>query len=270
MSKKNFIFLSLLLGTALFVNACSSETSNTSTEKAEKNEATSELLMVSADTVSEKGGCVLASRYTAGDKIIFRVNALDPNTNEQVKDAKVQIQLSTGEVLDAVYGEHGDDNFWVAAYEVTADTPTGTLEYQVMAEDGERKGEFKPFNVQPSLLSIVAAETVEGQAQEEKAEEKKSTKETADITPNQTVDIVATNFKFNQEKFYVKAGEEVTVNLTSEEGGHGIAINGLDVSIDEPNGTVKFTPTEPGEYQIVCSIFCGEGHGDMIASLVVV
>jgi len=48
------------------------------------------------------------------------------------------------------------------------------------------------------------------------------------------------------------------------------AVPDLNVSIDEPNGTVKFTPTKPGEYEMVCSVFCGVGHGDMKATLVVV
>jgi len=166
MLKKKSMVAGLLLSSALFISACSgNQAANTKTEeKAVAAAPVSNTLMVTADTVTELGGCVLASRYTAGDKLIFRVNALDPNTNEQVKDAKVQIKLSTGETIDAKYGHHGDDDFWVASYKVTEDTPTGQLDYEVLAEDGERKGDFKPFNVKMSLINIVAPEAANGEA----------------------------------------------------------------------------------------------------------
>ncbi len=276
MFKRKFIFVSLALILLLILSACTEKEPSSTTEK-EGNGTANNLLTVSGDTVSEQGGCVLASRFTVGDKIVFRMDVKDPSTNEQVEDAKVQVHLSTGEVLDMAYGEHppGAENapkFWVAAYPVTAETPTGTLEYHVTAEAGDRKGEFKPFNVQPSLLTIVDAAAVNGQAPAPEAAPTEETKpeETAKVETNQTIDLVAKNFEFNEDEFYVKAGEEVTLNLTSEEGTHGIAIIGLDVTVDQPNGTVKFTPEEPGEYPIACSIFCGAGHGDMTAKLIVI
>ncbi|GGA74576.1 cytochrome C oxidase subunit II [Ornithinibacillus halotolerans] len=90
----------------------------------------------------------------------------------------------------------------------------------------------------------------------------------SDAGSDADVNIIATNFDFDKDEYVVTAGEEVTVALTNEAGHHGIAIEGLDVSI-EGEGTATFTPTEPGEYKIYCSIMCGEGHGDMIATLVV-
>lgn len=87
-------------------------------------------------------------------------------------------------------------------------------------------------------------------------------------TNGNTVDIVATNFAFDKEEYVVKAGEEVTVALINDQGHHGITIEGLDVNI-EGEGEATFTPTEPGEYKIICSIMCGEGHGDMVSTLIV-
>ncbi|QTM98107.1 cytochrome C oxidase subunit II [Sediminibacillus dalangtanensis] len=83
-----------------------------------------------------------------------------------------------------------------------------------------------------------------------------------------TLNISATNFKFDQEEYTVQSGEEVTINLTSEEGNHGLAIDEFDVNI-EGDGTATFTPEEPGEYEIYCSVPCGEGHSDMKSTLVV-
>jgi plastocyanin len=272
MVKKRTVILGLLLlAFMLLVSACNSKkTSKPEDEKATDKE--SGYLAVTGDTVSEQGGCVLASRFTVGDKIVFRMDAIDSKTNKQVEDAKLQVHLSTGEVLDMTYGEHPPDadnaaKFWTAAYPVTDKTPTGTLDYYVTAEAGEKKGEFRPFNVAPSLLTIVDAKAVNGQPQEEQ----KTTEEAAaNIKTDQNVNIVATNFKFDKDKYYVKAGEEVTVKLTSKEGSHGLTIEGQNFSIGDPNGTAKFTPEKPGEFPIMCSVFCGEGHAGMKSTLVVV
>ncbi|MEG0439874.1 MAG: hypothetical protein RR587_11640, partial [Solibacillus sp.] len=163
-----------------------------------------------------------------------------------------------------------DDNFWVVAYPVTADTPTGTLGYTVKAEYKDQTGEFKPFNVAPSLLTIVSDEVLQTNAEPEPE------KEEVDLTKvetNQKVEIIGKNFEFNgpagEKEFYVKAGEEVTLSMKTEEGMHGLLVEGLDVKLDK-DGSVKFTPEKAGEYKIVCSIFCGAGHGDMTANLVVV
>ncbi|RKQ30755.1 cupredoxin domain-containing protein [Oceanobacillus halophilus] len=82
------------------------------------------------------------------------------------------------------------------------------------------------------------------------------------------VNVVATNFDFNQDEYVVNAGEEVTVSLTNEEGHHGISIDELGVNI-EGEGEAVIVPEEPGEYKIYCNIFCGEGHAEMVATLVV-
>lgn len=171
MVKKKYIFLGLLFSMMLVLSACSGNQETTAPENEVTTEAPNNIIMVSGDTVSKNNGCVLSSRYAVGDKIIFRMNALDPETNKQIEDAKLQVHLSTGDVLDMAYGNHGEDNFWVVAYEVTEDTPTGALDYTVTAELGDRKGEYKPFNVKPSLLMIVDAAAVSGESEEQPAEE---------------------------------------------------------------------------------------------------
>lgn len=80
------------------------------------------------------------------------------------------------------------------------------------------------------------------------------------------VDIVATNWEFDQEEYTVPAGE-VTLNLVNEEGFHGISVDGTDLSIeDEGTATAEL---EPGEYTIRCSVPCGAGHADMVSTLIV-
>lgn len=85
---------------------------------------------------------------------------------------------------------------------------------------------------------------------------------------NNDFEIKATNWDFDQTEYIVQAGEEVKISLVNEEGMHGIAIDDLDVNIDG-DGDATFTPTEPGEYTIYCNIPCGEGHSDMVSTLIV-
>jgi len=87
-------------------------------------------------------------------------------------------------------------------------------------------------------------------------------------TANNDFEILATNWDFDQAEYTVTAGEEVKISLVNEEGMHGIEIDGLDVKIDG-DGEATFTPTEPGEYTIYCSIPCGQGHSDMVSTLIV-
>ncbi|SFL34533.1 hypothetical protein SAMN04487943_10184 [Gracilibacillus orientalis] len=82
----------------------------------------------------------------------------------------------------------------------------------------------------------------------------------------ETVDVTASNWQFDQEEYTVPAGE-VTVNLTNEEGFHGIEIEGTDIALDE-EGSATAT-LEAGEYTIRCSVMCGAGHDDMVATLIV-
>jgi len=82
------------------------------------------------------------------------------------------------------------------------------------------------------------------------------------------VDLTATNYKFDQEVYTVKAGK-VTFNLDNSEGIHGVKISNTDVSLDNDTTSQTVTIDNPGEYEIECSIPCGPGHVKMRAKLVV-
>ena len=86
-------------------------------------------------------------------------------------------------------------------------------------------------------------------------------------TANQ-VDIIASNFELDPVENTVKAGEEVKITLTNDEGMHGLAIDEFDVNI-QGDREATFTPDEPGEYTIYCNIPCGQGHAEMISTLIV-
>ncbi|GAF12288.1 hypothetical protein JCM19046_4084 [Bacillus sp. JCM 19046] len=86
----------------------------------------------------------------------------------------------------------------------------------------------------------------------------------------ETLTIQAMNWHFDQEEYSVPAGETM-IELQNESGNHGIIIreadSGEDVVLNRSGSTTA--NLEPGEYTIICSIPCGSGHSEMVATLVV-
>jgi cytochrome c oxidase subunit 2 len=88
-----------------------------------------------------------------------------------------------------------------------------------------------------------------------------------------TVEMTAKRFAFLPEQVEVAEGDEVTINVRSADGTHGIEIEKLKVKKAIPRGgevvTLSFTAPAPGRYVIRCSEYCGRGHDDMKSVLVV-
>jgi cytochrome c oxidase subunit 2 len=88
-----------------------------------------------------------------------------------------------------------------------------------------------------------------------------------------TVEMTAKRFAFLPEQVEVVEGDEVTINVRSADGTHGIEIKKLKVKKAIPRGgevvTLSFTAPAPGRYVITCSEYCGRGHDDMKSVLVV-
>jgi cytochrome c oxidase subunit 2 len=88
-----------------------------------------------------------------------------------------------------------------------------------------------------------------------------------------TVEMTAKRFAFLPEQVEVVEGDEVTINVRSADGTHGIEISKLKVKKTIPRGgdvvTLSFTAPAPGRYAITCSEYCGRGHDDMKSVLVV-
>ena len=87
------------------------------------------------------------------------------------------------------------------------------------------------------------------------------------------IPITATRFAFEPSRVEVMEGETVRLIVSSADGVHGIGIKKFKVSKVIPRGgkpvVIEFTATAPGEYEIVCSEYCGEGHEKMKGVLVV-
>jgi heme/copper-type cytochrome/quinol oxidase subunit 2 len=82
------------------------------------------------------------------------------------------------------------------------------------------------------------------------------------------IDIAADMSGFSQPEIRVKAGEAVTVRLTSLDnshhtdggGKHQWAVDELEVSVIAPpegSAYATFTPDQPGQYMFYCDVCCG-------------
>lgn len=81
--------------------------------------------------------------------------------------------------------------------------------------------------------------------------------------------IVANNWEFDQKTYTVQAGSTLQVELLNKQGIHGIEIEGLNISLQGTELTKEVTFDTPGEYKIICIVLCGEGHVEMVSTLVV-
>lgn len=80
--------------------------------------------------------------------------------------------------------------------------------------------------------------------------------------------MTASNWKFDQKEYRIKAGETVNIKLDSVDGIHGVQIKKTDYKMGN-NETIEVNISEPGNYEMICSVPCGAGHTKMKAILVV-
>ena len=87
------------------------------------------------------------------------------------------------------------------------------------------------------------------------------------------IEIVAKRFEFEPARIEVTEGERVRLVVKSGDGIHGVEIKKFKVSKTVPRGdkavTIEFTASVAGEFPILCSEYCGEGHEEMKGMLVV-
>lgn len=82
----------------------------------------------------------------------------------------------------------------------------------------------------------------------------------------------AKRFEFVPSTITVTKGDNVELTVTSMDVTHGIFISEFGVNETIPAGeskTITFTASEAGTFSMVCSSFCGSGHGSMSANLIV-
>ena len=88
-----------------------------------------------------------------------------------------------------------------------------------------------------------------------------------------TIDVVAKRFAFEPARIEVTEGEHVRLVVKSGDGVHGLEIKKFKVSKKIPRGgdpvNIDFVAAAAGEFPILCSEYCGDGHEDMKGMLVV-
>jgi cytochrome c oxidase subunit II len=88
------------------------------------------------------------------------------------------------------------------------------------------------------------------------------------------IEVVARRYAFEPAEIQVAVGEPVRLMVRSGDGPHGIEIKELKVKKVLERGAapvaIDLKPTTAGRFPILCSEYCGEGHGDMKGVLVVV
>ena len=88
-----------------------------------------------------------------------------------------------------------------------------------------------------------------------------------------TIDVIASNFKFEPSIISIAQGEKVRLRLRSADRNHHFAIKGFRVKALIPKTgeavTVDFVADRAGTFEFTCAEYCGTGHSGMKGRLVV-
>src|SRR6266566_3519858 len=106
--------------------------------------------------------CTLNNRFKRGEPVGFRMTAINPATGKRDRKTQLVVHLTYGgktldlPMRDRQTAQQPEREFWVLKWVVPDDAPTGIVRYTVTAKDSQgRSGEFKPFEVQASQITIV-------------------------------------------------------------------------------------------------------------------
>ena len=95
----------------------------------------------------------------------------------------------------------------------------------------------------------------------------------AQSTEPRVIEITARRFAFEPAEIEATVGERLQLVVRSADGVHGLEIKKLKIKKEVPRGgetvTIDFTPTTEGNFPILCSEYCGNGHNDMSGMLIV-
>ena len=106
--------------------------------------------------------CLLNNQFKRGEPVGFRMTAINPATGARDRATQLVVHLTyAGRTIDLPMRDRQNDRqpereFWVAKWMVPDDAPMGIVRYTVTAKDPQgRIGDFKPFEVQASQITIV-------------------------------------------------------------------------------------------------------------------
>lgn len=84
--------------------------------------------------------------------------------------------------------------------------------------------------------------------------------------------ITAKKYDFTPDTIKVNQGDKIVLKVTATDRDHGIGIEGYNIDRELPEGdtvTIEFVADKKGEFTIKCTKFCGLGHFNMKAILIV-
>lgn len=121
----------------------------------------SDSLVVSGETNGpSEGGCSVQNRYYRGQKVVFRVKVINPQTgaemdNTSLNGVTVHVPSGNGSTkdLNAGWGKHGTDHFWAVAWTVPSGYPAGKVNYTISVTN--HQSQKVNFAVPPSELTVV-------------------------------------------------------------------------------------------------------------------
>ncbi len=96
--------------------------------------------------------------------------------------------------------------------------------------------------------------------------------EVQDLPSVREILMIAQKYEFIPETVTVQEGERVRLVIESTDVDHGISIPAFGINENLEAGkttTFEFVADTKGEFPMICSIFCGTGHGSMRGTLVV-
>ena len=95
----------------------------------------------------------------------------------------------------------------------------------------------------------------------------------AQTTEPRVIEITVRRFAFEPSEVEATVGEKLQLVVRSADGVHGLEIKKFKIKKEIPRGgepvTIDFTATEEGNFPILCSEYCGNGHNDMSGMLIV-
>jgi len=86
------------------------------------------------------------------------------------------------------------------------------------------------------------------------------------------IELEAYQFGFSPETITVKEGDIVKLKVTSRDVPHGVYIKeyGINQTVEKgQQKEVDFIADKTGEFDILCSVYCGSGHHQMQGKLIV-
>jgi cytochrome c oxidase subunit 2 len=87
------------------------------------------------------------------------------------------------------------------------------------------------------------------------------------------IEVLARKFSFEPSRIEVTHGEKVRMVVRSADGVHGFRIKKFRIAEEVPRGgepvMIEFTASAVGEFEILCSEYCGRGHDEMSGTLIV-